>query len=107
MQMMKSGDTLTITEPSTFSVAYSIVQNTFVGFSNGSVTPSYNGGTSPYSYSWTSSFGSSGSGTTIADGLLSGSYIFTLDDNGCSVTEIIELIEPDTIYGCIDPCIKL
>ena len=99
-------DVITISEPNSLVVNYTIVQNTAPGASNGSIVANVSGGTLGYNYSWSSLSGlsSSGSGTAILNNLLSGFYILShIDANGCSVTDTLDLIEADTILGCIDP----
>ena len=99
-------DVITISEPNSLIVNYTIVQNTAPGASNGSIVANVSGGTLGYNYSWSSLSGlsSSGSGTAILNNLLSGFYILShIDANGCSVTDTLDLIEADTILGCIDP----
>ncbi|MET0637982.1 MAG: T9SS type A sorting domain-containing protein, partial [Chitinophagaceae bacterium] len=57
--------------------------NTTCGNSNGSTTVNVTGGTAPYSYSWSSSAGT----TQTVTGLAAGSYTCTVTDaNGCSIT---------------------
>ncbi|MEO8147316.1 MAG: gliding motility-associated C-terminal domain-containing protein [Bacteroidia bacterium] len=58
---------------------------TTCGQSNGSATVSPNGGTSPYSYQW-----SSGSSISVLSGLSPGTYTITVTDvNGCTAIDTI------------------
>ena len=63
------------------------------GAENGSITSEVFGGTSPYSYSW-----STGDTTKNLTGLSAGSYTLTVtDENNCLASEIIILIQPMTL----------
>ncbi|HET6245259.1 MAG: gliding motility-associated C-terminal domain-containing protein [Bacteroidetes bacterium] len=59
------------------------------------------GGTTPYSYSWTSTASTS----SISTGLFAGTYSVTVTDiNGCFTTEVFTITEPLDILGyTIDP----
>jgi gliding motility-associated-like protein len=63
------------------------------GGSDGSITLTPAGGTSPYSFSW-----SDGQTTAQASNLVAGSYIGTITDgNGCTTIDTISLGQPDEI----------
>ncbi len=91
-------DSVIITQPATLSAG--AVTNTNVtcnGLSNGSANASSNGGTLPYTYSWSN--GSSTVSTSSSPSALSaGSYTLTLMDNcgGSSITSVT-ITEPAAI----------
>jgi len=98
-------DIILITEPSELLVTYTITNNILPGLSGGSIVANVIGGTLGYTYSWSSSSGlpSFGSGTAILSNLFSGSYVIShFDANGCSITDTVDIIEPDTLLGCTD-----
>lgn len=65
--------------------------------SNGNITLSTNGGTSPYAYSW-----STGSTSNPITGLSAGTYTVTItDDNGCTKSYVRTLV--DQPYCAVDP----
>lgn len=73
------------------------------GLSDGGATVVVNGGTEPFTYTWSPS----GGNAETATGLAAGSYDITVvDSNSCSVTETVVVPEPDTltaqIFGTID-----
>lgn len=80
-----------ITEPTTLSVSIAAFNNvTCAGFCNGTATAQVTGGTTPYTYAW-----SSGASLQTANNLCAGSYTLTVyDDNGCSATTIVSISEP-------------
>ena len=64
---------------------------------DGSITASANGGTPPYTFSWTGPNGYTGNGETITD-LDAGSYTLVVSDvNGCEATINAELTAPPAI----------
>lgn len=70
---------VTVTEPTALVITASATAAT-CGVSNGTLSSSATGGTTPYSYQW-----SSGDTTVTADSLASGIYLVTVTDaNGCS-----------------------
>ncbi|MCK5782799.1 MAG: SprB repeat-containing protein, partial [Flavobacteriales bacterium] len=75
------------------SVSASVVDANCNGASNGSISLSVSGGTSPYYYSW-----SNGATTQNISGLSAGTYSITVEDaSGCTSVEIIGITEPDAI----------
>ncbi|MFN3528742.1 MAG: T9SS type A sorting domain-containing protein [Bacteroidia bacterium] len=63
------------------------------GASDGNITLDVQGGTAPYSYSW-----SNGAATADLSGVAAGNYTATVTDaNGCSVTASISLSEPSAL----------
>lgn len=68
----------TVTDNSTLNVTFN-TQNPTQGNSNGSITANPNGGTSPYSFLW-----STGASTASVSNLAAGSYTVTItDQSGC------------------------
>lgn len=79
----------TVTQPSALSIGYSIVEPTCSGSSNGSITISPSGGTTPYGYAWTKD-GSAYSTSQNLTGISKGNYFLTLTDaEGCSTSPIV------------------
>jgi hypothetical protein len=75
--------TATINEPAQLVVSDSIIDVSCSGNNDGAIYLSVTGGTSPYSYAW--STGGTGSSET---GLTGGTYTVTItDNNSCSITE--------------------
>ena len=66
------------------------------GYSNGGVTASVNGGTTPYTYAWSTSTGSAITTTGASlTGLIAGTYTVTVtDNNSLSSTASITVTEP-------------
>lgn len=82
-----------ITEPPALNALTSITDVLCFGLSNGSTTITASGGTSPYSYAW-----STGSDTSVVNDLTAGVYSMTLTDaNGCSLVESIAVEQPDLL----------
>ena len=60
---------------------------------DGFATVSVSGGTSPFNFQW-----SNGQDSPTIANLIAGEYTITvMDDNGCSVSEIVNIISPDEI----------
>jgi len=91
---------LLIEEPTQITVALdgTIDVSCFEG-TNGSISISVNGGTAPYSFSW-----SNGENTEDLTDLGAGSYVGTITDyNGCSVvSNAIDIAEPTAIAPVVD-----
>jgi len=67
-----------------------ITNSTCNGSSDGSITVTTNGGSTPYSYSW-----STGDTTSSISGLIAGSYIVTVTDSvGCLAVDSVSIWEP-------------
>ena len=84
----------TITEPSVL-VASSVVDSnaTCLGFTDGGVSSSAMGGTTPYTYAW-----SNAATTASITGVANGTYTLTItDNNGCTVTSSSTVIVVDTV----------
>jgi gliding motility-associated-like protein len=83
-------DCFTITVPPSLTVNMSSSAATTNGGSDGSATATPAGGTSPYTYSW-----SSGGSAAVENGLSYGIYTVTVtDDNGCQITGSVVVNEP-------------
>lgn len=84
-----------ISEPAPLNLTLNFTNPVCNGASNGTVTATVFGGTSPYSYSW-SHDPSLNSGN--ASGLLAGFYSLSVTDaNGCSSTEVVFLTDPQPL----------
>lgn len=67
------------------------------GASDGGITSTMTGGTSPYTYNW-----SNGETTETIDGLSAGNYTLNLtDDNGCVISQSITLNNPLVLNASI------
>jgi gliding motility-associated-like protein len=85
--------TISITEPTALTLSIVGIDPLCNGNSNGSATATVNGGTAPYTYSWTN-----GSLTNQAVGLSAGSYsVIVTDANGCQINGNIILNQPGTL----------
>jgi len=83
-------DCSTISAPSQLTITTSSTNVTSDGLSDGTATATPTGGTSPYSYSW-----SSGGTNALETGLSYGIYTVTVtDDNGCSLDGSVVVNEP-------------
>ena len=75
-----------VSEPTSIVISTTVV-NPACGASDGKITASVTGGTSPYSYLWNDS-----STTSIITGLPAGSYSLTVTDfNGCEQSSVVGL----------------
>lgn len=90
--------TITINEPTLLTASISSASDaTCHGADNGTATAQGNGGTTNYTYSW-----SSGDNVATAIDLAPGVYTCTVTDaNGCVATVDTVLSEPDTLIGSI------
>lgn len=80
---------VSITQPAAFAVTYTATDVTCLGGSNGSISISTVGGTTPYSYVWTKN-GSAFNTTANLTNLLPGNYgLIVTDANGCTTTPIV------------------
>lgn len=91
-------DTFLVVEPPPIAIDTGYTDVQCNGDSTGMASVSVTGGTSPFSYLWSSNAGSATSSTVT--GLPSGIYTVTVtDDNGCIDTSEIQLTEPSAING--------
>lgn len=75
-----SSDSVFVVDPAALSVSVTS-SNAVCGVSNGTALANANGGTTPYSYQWTS-----GDSTALADSLPANTYMVTVtDNNGCNI----------------------
>jgi large repetitive protein len=86
--------TITANVPSSSGLNANITASTNIscnGGTNGSITVTASGGTSPYTYLWNPS----GIITSTAGGLSAGTYTITVtDNNGCTAVDAITLTQP-------------
>ena len=70
--------------PLPIQVSNQIIPVSCFGFSDGQVNITPNGGTAPYSYSWSGPGSITGDGTNMISNLITGNYsVIITDDNGC------------------------
>jgi predicted heme/steroid binding protein len=87
-------ETVQITEPTTLSATDTQTNVSCNGGNNGTASVVASGGTGNYSYLWAPSGGTAATAT----GLTAGTYTVTVtDENSCSVTNTIEITEPDAL----------
>jgi len=85
---------ITVTESPTANVNPSDIVHETCGNSNGSVTISASGGTSPYTYLWNDANVQT---TETATNLSAGDYQVTVtDDNGCTATATVTILQATT-----------
>ena len=86
-------ETVTIVEPAALQSASNAAAVRCNGGSDGSVSVSVQGGTSPYTYQW-----STGASSSSVDQLAAGNYSVTVtDDNGCTITGAVAVTEPPAL----------
>lgn len=86
-----------ITQPDSLDISAIITDVTCAGDSNGAVNVTVTGGTTPYTYTW-----STGATTEDLSGLAGGVYTLTVADaNGCTKVDSFEVIEPDTLMSTL------
>ncbi len=87
-----------LTNPPAMNVTLFKSDITCNGLNNGSVNATANGGSQPYTYSW-----SHGATTSNVSGLAAGSYTLTVTDaNGCQGTSTVQIAEPTELVLNID-----
>ncbi|MFT6166245.1 MAG: gliding motility-associated-like protein [Vicingaceae bacterium] len=93
-----STSSINITEPNVLTSAIGTSTNVSCnGGADGIATVTASGGTTPYSYSW-----SSGDTTATDSGLTQGTYIVTVTDfNNCTSTDTITITEPNILTATI------
>lgn len=95
---------VTITAPTAFTATMGSPTNPSCFGGTGSVTVTAHGGTSPYTYLWAPSGGTSATGT----GLTAGVYTVTITDkDGCTATASVAITQPkilSIIVNVVDPC---
>ncbi len=86
-------ESVTLTAPPALSVDFDSTDASCNGSCDGSATANVNGGTSPYSYSW-----SNGGTTQTINNLCAGTYTVTVTDaNGCQFVDSVTISEPSAI----------
>lgn len=92
-----STDSVTVFVDPALSATQSVTDVTCHSLCNGQATVTVNGGTSPYSYSWTGACT-----TAICGSLCAGTYSVTITDAfGCSIISDTLITEPDTLIAAI------
>ncbi len=87
--------TVTLIEPEQLTVDGQITDNKCCCEEQGEIELNINGGTPPYYASW-----STGDTGLILNGLAAGNYSATVsDENGCDVSGIFTVSEPDSLYS--------
>jgi len=90
-------NTVTISQPNMLTIASTVTNVACFGQTSGSIALSVNGGTSNYTYNW-----STGVGTSNLVGLIAGSYSVTVSDaHLCSVTTAATVTQPAQISTSI------
>ena len=88
----------TITQPSNLVVSLTTNHVTCNGLSNGSISLSVSGGTSPYSYAW-----STGATSQNLTNLAAGNYSVILTDaNGCTATRSTTVAQPTDLTASVN-----
>lgn len=83
-----------ITQPAPISNNIQITNITCHNGNDGAITLTSSGGTAPYSYSWSTSANTSNTETGLSSGTV---YVTTSDNQGCSVTDTIQITNPDSM----------
>ena len=86
---------ITVSEPAAAlsKQSDSLTDPSCAGYNDGSITITMQGGTAPYSYSW-----SNGDNTATASNLTQGMHTVTVtDNNGCTFSETFTLTDPPSI----------
>jgi plastocyanin len=86
--------TYTLTQPSQLSASETITNPSSFGASDGQISVTASGGTSPYQFDW-STGNSDNANPSVESGLADGSYQLTITDaNGCTLEDIYTLTQP-------------
>jgi len=105
-------DTLNVQVTEAPSISLTSTDIACKGDSNGAVSSSVSGGSSPYTYSWwpmdTNIANGYGSGTGVSNVPAGTYYLSVVDDNGCSNMDTAEVTEPLSLFipilsGLADP----
>jgi len=83
-----------ITQPAPISNNIQITNITCHNGNDGTITLTSSGGTAPYFYSWSTSSNTSNTETGLSSGTV---YVTTSDNQGCSVTDTIQITNPDSM----------
>ncbi|MCB0692909.1 MAG: hypothetical protein H6568_01850 [Lewinellaceae bacterium] len=85
--------TFQIQQPPALSMTLQVVEPACHGDETGSISIDVSGGTSPYTFLW-----SNGATTQTIQDLPAGSYAVTVSDqNGCSLVQDVNLLQPDAL----------
>lgn len=88
----------TITQPTPLATVPTSTNVSCFGGNNGAASVTASGGTSPYTYSWSPSGGTSSS----ASGLPAGSYtLLVTDSKGCTVTQTVSITQPAALTATV------
>lgn len=88
-------DSILLPQPPQIQASFNVTNATCGNICNGSATATVNGGTTPYTYSW-----SNGQTGSTANNLCGGTYHLTITDaNGCSVTDSVIIAAPTNIFS--------
>ena len=86
-------DSIMLIEPLLLTTNMTSVNASCNGMGDGMASISVNGGTSPYNYTW-----NNGQFSSTAIGLFPGTYsVNIVDVNGCLITDLINITEPDAL----------
>ncbi|WP_035845706.1 SprB repeat-containing protein, partial [Crocinitomix catalasitica] len=86
-------DSVEVTEPDALTIEMTATAVDCYGNATGSATTTVGGGTAPYTYLWSNG----GTTATISD-LTAGMYtVVATDENGCEITDSVEVTEPDAL----------
>lgn len=95
-----SSASFTLTAPAAVTINGNPVNPACSNSSNGSITATPTGGTTPYTYSWSPG----GATTATLSGLAAGSYTVTVTDaNGCTATRTFTLTTPSPVAVSTTP----
>jgi gliding motility-associated-like protein len=97
--------TFTITEPDLLLISSIIDSVSCYSYSDGTISSTVVGGTTPYRIAFGDSTASmlSTANSLIADSLIAGQYyISVIDSNGCQFTQAVEVFQPDTLIWQIN-----
>ena len=91
-----------VTEPEPLSLNVTAQSITCADAGDGEIIPEVEGGTEPYTFTWTGPDGFTSDEDTLTD-LSAGTYNLTLtDNNGCQETASAEVTEPDPLNISLD-----
>jgi gliding motility-associated-like protein len=91
-------DSISITEPSIITTIVTQTNATCISICDGAITITPSGGVGPYDFQWNGNL-TPGQGNTISN-LCTGTYeVETFDQNGCSVSDTIEINAIDSVLS--------
>jgi len=93
--------TVNIQQPNLLTASYSASSVTCFGLCNGVLTGNANGGTPPYTFTWTS--GSSSVASSFSNNVCAGSYTLLVKDaNGCLASTVATVNQPTDINATLN-----